>query len=221
MIFNNIVTGIIAIVIGYLLGSIPFAYLFTHLAANKDIRKVSGGNVGARNTFLNVGKIAGIATGFFDIAKGFAAVFIAYRLMNLPSLSKAGLPDIYFILASGLAVVAGHIWPFYLKFKGGNGLAATLGVLLFILPWEMSVAIFITLILWALTHNVVLSFNLSLLSVPVTGLLFTHSWIYVVYPFLLVILMLLHFVPVINAEIRRTNNPNELFDDLFRRRKAG
>ena len=220
MIFNNIVTGIIAIVIGYLLGSIPFAYLFTHLAANKDIRKVSGGNVGARNTFLNVGKIAGIATGFFDIAKGFAAVFIAYRLMNFPSLSKAAAGYLFYP-GIWISVVAGHIWPFYLKFKGGNGLAATLGVLLFILPWEMSVAIFITLILWALTHNVVLSFNLSLLSVPVTGLLFTHSWIYVVYPFLLVILMLLHFVPVINAEIRRTNNPNELFDDLFRRRKAG
>jgi len=219
MIFDNIVTGIIAIIIGYLLGSIPFAYLFTHLAANKDIRKVSGGNVGARNTFLNVGKIAGIATGSFDIAKGFAAVFIAYRLTNLPSLSKAG-PDIYFILASGLAVVAGHIWPFYLKFKGGNGLAATLGVLLFILPVEMLVAICITLMLWALTRNVVLSFNLSLLSVPVTGLLFTHSWIYFVYPFLLVILMLLHFGPVINAEIRRTNNPHKLFADLFRRRKA-
>ncbi|MGA7727257.1 MAG: glycerol-3-phosphate acyltransferase, partial [Dehalococcoidales bacterium] len=51
MIINNFITGIIAVVIGYLLGSVPFAYIFTRLAAGKDVRQISGGNVGARNTF--------------------------------------------------------------------------------------------------------------------------------------------------------------------------
>ena len=73
MIVNKIVTGFIAILIGYLLGSIPFAYLFTRLVSGKDVRKVSGGNVGARNAFRNIGKPAGIATAIFDIAKGAAS----------------------------------------------------------------------------------------------------------------------------------------------------
>ena len=74
MIVNNVVTGCIAIFIGYLLGSIPFAYIFTRLTSGKDVRKVSGGNVGARNTFRNIGKTVGIATALFDIAKGAVAV---------------------------------------------------------------------------------------------------------------------------------------------------
>jgi glycerol-3-phosphate acyltransferase PlsY len=160
MVVNHIATGVIAVLIGYFLGSIPFAYIFTRLASGKDVRKVSGGNVGNRNVFLNIGKAAGVATGFFDIAKGFASVIIAYRLMNSPTLSDASLA-VYFVLAAGLAAVAGHIWPFYLIFEGGNGLATTLGVLIFVMPWEMVIAICITVLLWLVTRNVILSFNLS------------------------------------------------------------
>ena len=177
MIVNSIFTGIIAVVIGYLLGSIPFAYIFTRLAAGKDVRKVSGGNVGARNTFLNIAKPAGIATGFFDIAKGFAAVVIAYWLMNSPSLSGASTA-VCFVMAAGLAAVAGHIWPLYLRFRGGNGLATTFGVLIFILPWEVLIAICITLLLWAFTQNPILSFNLSFFQsqLPV-GYLLIHGYL--------------------------------------------
>jgi len=56
MVMNHIITGVIAVLIGYLLGSILFAYIFTRLATGKDVRKVSGGNVGTRNVFLNIGK---------------------------------------------------------------------------------------------------------------------------------------------------------------------
>lgn len=218
MIINNIITGIIAVIIGYLLGSIPFAYIFTRLAAGQDVRKVSGGNVGARNTFVNVGKLAGIGAGFFDIVKGLVSVVIAWRLLNSPSLSHISL-SVYFILAAGLSAVTGHIWPLYLKFKGGNGLATTFGVLLFVLPWEILIAVCITLVLWAVSHNVVLSFNLSLFSTPLTAWIFTHSWVYIIYPLIIVALMLLHFRPVIAAEIQRADSRRELFDDLFRRKR--
>ena len=219
MIINSFVTRIIAVGIGYLLGSVPFAYIFTRLAAGKDVRKVSGGNVGARNTFLNIGKSAGIATGFLDIVKGLAAAAIAWRLLDSPSLHLVS-QSAYFVLAAGLAAVAGHIWPLSLKFKGGNGLATTFGVFLFILPWEMLVAVCITIILWALIHNVILSFNLSLFSVPFSAGFLTHSWVYVLYPLLVIALMLTHFGPVIAAEIRGAHNSRELFDDLFRRKKT-
>ena len=219
VIINSSVTGIIAVVSGYLLGSVPFAYIFTRLAAGKDVRKVSGGNVGARNAFLNIGKSAGIVTGVLDIAKGLAAVAIAWRLMDSPSLNQS-TRGAFFVLAAGLAAVAGHIWPLFLKFKGGNGLATTFGVFLFILPWEMLVAVCITLILWALTRNVILSFNLSLFSVPFSAGFFTHLWVYILYPLFVIALMLSHFGPVIAAEIRGAHNSRELFDDLFRRKKT-
>ncbi|MFY9814393.1 MAG: glycerol-3-phosphate acyltransferase [Dehalococcoidales bacterium] len=219
VIINNFITGIIAVVIGYLLGSVPFAYIFTRLAAGKDVRQISGGNVGARNTFLNIGKSAGIATGVLDVVKGLAAVAIAWFLMGSPSFHPVS-PGAYFVLAAGLAAVAGHIRPIFLKFKGGNGLATTFGVFLFILPWEMLAAVCITIILWALTRNVILSFNLSLVSVPFSAGFITHSWVYILYPLIVVALMLTHFGPVIAAEIRGAHSSRELLDDLFRRKKT-
>ena len=218
MIVNNVVTGFISVLIGYLLGSIPFAYIFTRLAAGKDVRKVSGGNVGARNTWRNIGKPVGIATAFFDITKGVASVFIASRLNNSPILSNFNLATC-FVLAAGLAAVAGHIWPLYLGFRGGNGLATTLGVLVFVMPWEVVVALCITLVLWAITHNVVFSFNLSLFSLPLSAWLLDKSWVYVVYPFLIVTLMLLHFGPVIVGEIKQADSAQELFNNLFQRKR--
>jgi glycerol-3-phosphate acyltransferase PlsY len=218
MIVNNIITGIIAVVIGYLLGSIPFAYVFTRLAAGKDIQKVIAGNIGARNTFVNIGKMAGIATGFLDIVKGLASVTITWLLLNSPSLSHVGL-SVYFIMTAGLAAVAGHIWSLYIKFKGGNGLATAFGVLLFVLPWEILIAVCITLLFWAVTRNVILSLNLSLLSIPVTAWIFIHSWVYIAYPLIIVALMLIHFGPVIAAEIHGASTSRELFSDLFRIRK--
>jgi len=93
MIVNNVVTGFIAIIIGYLLGSIPFAYIFTRLASGRDVREVSGGNVGARNTFRNIGKPAGITTALLILPKVLPLFFIASRLNNSPILSDlAWLP---------------------------------------------------------------------------------------------------------------------------------
>jgi acyl phosphate:glycerol-3-phosphate acyltransferase len=220
MIVNNIIIGIIAVVIGYLLGSIPFAYVFTRLATGKDIQKVSAGNIGARNTFVNIGKLAGIATGFLDIVKGFASVTIAWLLLNSPSLSHVSL-SVYFILAAGLAAVAGHIWSLYIKFKGGNGLATAFGVLLFVLPWEILIAVCVTLLFLVVTRNVILSFNLGLFSTPVTAWIFMRSWVYTAYPLIIVALMLTHFGPVIVAEIHGASSSRELFNDLFRIRKNG
>ena len=162
--------------------------------------------------------MAGIATGFLDIVKGLASVTITWLLLNSPSLSHVGL-SVYFIMTAGLEAVAGHIWSLYIKFKGGNGLATAFGVLLFVLPWEILIAVCITLLFWAVTRNVILSLNLSLLSIPVTAWIFIHSWVYIAYPLIIVALMLIHFGPVIAAEIHGASSSRELFSDLFRIRK--
>ena len=112
-----IVNGVIAIIIAYLLGSVPSAYIITRLKTGKDIRQLGGGNVGARNVFREVGLGAAIVVGIFDVGKGAAAVALAHWVLGAPPL---------FVLLAGLASVAGHMCSINLKFTGGNGLAATI-----------------------------------------------------------------------------------------------
>ena len=123
------------------------------------------------------------------------------------------------MLAAGLAAVVGHIWPVYLKFAGGNGLATVLGVMIFIMPREAAITIGLTIVLWALTRNVVLAFNISLFSLPISGWFLTDSWMYVIYPSVIAIVMLLNFFPVIMADIRRANSRSDFFNELFHRQK--
>lgn len=84
MIVNDVITGIIAIIIGYLLGSIPSAYIAARLATGKDIRQLGGGNVGGLNIYREVGAWPAIAVGIVDLGKEAAAVAVVHWLLNLP-----------------------------------------------------------------------------------------------------------------------------------------
>ena len=123
-----ILNTIIAVVIGYLLGSIPFAYIAGRLKKGVDVRQVGGGNVGALNVMREVGVAAGFAVLAADVAKGLVAVFVARWL---------GLPLIW-VLVVGFAAVAGHNWPVFLRFRGGKGGATIMGVLLALIPREFA-----------------------------------------------------------------------------------
>jgi glycerol-3-phosphate acyltransferase PlsY len=220
MIVNDVITGVITVIIGYLLGSIPSAYVITRLIRGKDIRKIGGGNVGARNVFVEVGKAAGIAVGVFDVVKGAGAVALAVWLLEWPQPWSTDISWL-FVLGAGLAVVAGHIWSVYLKFTGGNGLATTLGVLAMLMTQELGLALAVVLVLFVLTRNIILSVNLSLISVPISAWLLGKSWIAVVFPIVLVIVMMLHFFPRIAADFTRTGGLGNFVAELTRRNKAG
>jgi len=169
-----IISEIIAIVIGYLLGSIPSAYIAARLATGRDIRQMGGGNVGALNTFREVGAGAGIAVLLADVGKGAAAVAIAYWLLDVPPL---------FVVLAGLAAVTGHMWSIFLKFSGGKGMGATVGALGILMPlygyWQ-GLAIFLGIILVPLiiTHNVALSTGIGLVFLPVVIWVGTKSSLY-------------------------------------------
>lgn len=178
------VNGVIAVIVAYLLGAIPAAYVITRLAKGQDIRRLGGGNVGARNVFREAGKVAGVAVLLFDVGKGVAAVAIARWLLDVPQ---------PFLLASGLAVVVGHIWSIYLKFSGGNGLATALGVLSVLLGWELLIALAVTVVLTAITRDLILSVNISLLSVPLTAWFLEKSWPLVIFSIVLIVVMVLNF----------------------------
>src|ERR1700678_2821769 len=110
-------TGLLAVVIAYLLGAIPFGYLVVKFSTGKDVRASGSGNIGATNVLRTTGKGPAVITLLLDIAKGFAAVWIAAALtQNTPSTA------LWTSLAA-LAVMAGHAYPVFLHFQGGKAVA--------------------------------------------------------------------------------------------------
>ena len=209
------VNEVIAVVIGYLLGSIPSAYIAARLIKGRDIRRMGGGNVGARNTFMEVSRGAGIAVGIFDVGKGAAAVAIAHWLLAVPLFEPHP-----FVLLAGVAAVAGHIWSIYLKFTGGNGLATTIGVLAIQMPRELLLVFAITVILTLITRNPILSVNISLISVPLfAAWLFREPWQVVILSVILLLIIVLHFLPIARAAMVKAGGKQSLFSELLRRDK--
>jgi glycerol-3-phosphate acyltransferase PlsY len=109
----------VAISLGYLLGSIPFGLLLTKAAGGPDLRSIGSGNIGATNVLRTGNKKLAAATVLGDVLKGTAAVLIARYLIS---------PDI--ALIAGVGALLGHLFPVWLKFKGGKGVATYIGVLL-------------------------------------------------------------------------------------------
>ena len=130
----DIVMIIVCVVAAYLLGATPFAYLAGRVLKGIDIRKFGSGNVGATNVLRTLGKAPGIAVLLLDMAKGVLAVtvlpMIAMRFMS-PEMPVS--PELLKVLC-GIAAIAGHIWTVFLRFKGGKGVATTVGVF-FGLTW--------------------------------------------------------------------------------------
>jgi len=217
MIVNEVITGFIAIIIGYLLGSISFAYIATRLATGKDVRQLGGGNAGARNVFREVGLAAAIPVAIFDVGKGTAAVAIAHWLLDVP-LHEPQL----FVLLTGIAVIAGHMWSIYLKFTGGNGLSATIGVLALVMPWQLLIVLALMLILTAIIRNPVLSLNISLLSLPVSAWFLEKekSWLLVVFSIIVLVILIINFIPTAKAALDKAGSKENLFAQLLRRNKA-
>ena len=117
---------IIALIISYLIGSIPTAYIFGRLIKGIDIRKFGSGNVGATNALRVLGRWPGITVLALDIFKGFIAVILLGNFF----FSRINLAQEVYSIILGIACIAGHNWTIFLKFKGGKGIAITLGVLL-------------------------------------------------------------------------------------------
>lgn len=115
-------TIIIGIILSYLIGSIPTAYVFGKLLKGIDIRQHGSGNIGATNVFRVLGKGPGITVLALDILKGVIAVTIVPDFL--------GLTEVFQRVMLALVVVCGHNWTVFLKFKGGKGIATTFGVLI-------------------------------------------------------------------------------------------
>ncbi|MFO7772426.1 MAG: glycerol-3-phosphate acyltransferase [Dehalococcoidia bacterium] len=161
---------VIAIVIGYILGSIPSAYLAGRLRKGIDIREVGSKNMGAMNVYYEVGLAEAVLVSLVDLGKGIGAILLVRWLSGFPLVSPFDL----LTALTGLAALVGHIFPVFLKFRGGKGAATAIGVLLFLMPRAIPFLFIVFAVALLATHNPTFSYSLLLIVFP-----FVAGFIYV------------------------------------------
>lgn len=131
---NTVLAFATSVILSYLIGSIPTAYLVGRSFKGVDIRQVGSHNMGAMNTFYAIGFWPGMIVLLSDVCKGIVALLFAY-LISMYLFVVTGNMVVPVEMAAGLAVIAGHNFPVFLKFKGGKGGATAIGILAFLLAW--------------------------------------------------------------------------------------
>jgi glycerol-3-phosphate acyltransferase PlsY len=149
-----------SIILSYLLGSIPFGHLIVKTTAGGDIRQTGSGGTGATNVSRSAGKLAGVATLILDALKGAAAVVLARWI----------LVDIdcgpWWLAGCCIIAVVGHIFPIWLRFRGGKGVATGVGIFLMIAPLAVALAAVLFLIVVWSTRYVSLGSMIAAVAVP-------------------------------------------------------
>jgi len=207
------VNGIIAVILGYLLGSIPTAYITARVAAGKDIRRMGGGNIGGLNTLREVGVIPFAIVALVDVSKGVAAVAIAQWVLDVTEL---------FLLLTALAAVTGHNWMVFLKFSGGKGMGAAVGALFILFPlydYSLGLAFFFGIILipYVITRNVALSIACGLLALPFVGWLGVKSMPFTIFTIALGLIILIKFLPTARLAWSRAENKRDFIFDRWQK----
>ena len=154
------------LIICYLIGSIPFGLILTKLFDNNDLRNIGSGNIGATNVLRTGNKTLALLTLILDLSKSFIPLFIFFKLYPHPIINDFFnliiFDKIFLILVFGYFFVLGHCFPIWLKFKGGKGIATSLGVIL-------SIDFFIGLCLLTIWILVFLIFKISSLSALISS----------------------------------------------------
>lgn len=192
----------LGVIIGYLLGSIPFAYIIARLKKGVDIREVGGGNVGALNTYREIGPAYGLGVLVTDILKGSFAVWIAAWL---------GL-SLEWICVAGFAAVVGHNFPVFIKFKGGMGAATVIGVLAALTPVPLLISAGVVLVLIAITRNVRLAL-FALVLVPVLNWVFGNDFTYIACALGLLLFICLRLLYNLRKELAGSDTKKNLLID--------
>ena len=196
-------------IIAYLLGSISFSVIFGKKFAGIDVRKEGSKNAGATNTLRTAGKKAAALTLICDILKGVIAVVIGFIVGNFfETIDKALLVQI-----AGICVVLGHVFPIFFKFKGGKGVATSLGVLL-IINWQIGlICLIFALLIMAFTKIVSLGSILAAVLFPILTIFIHEHYIvnggnYIIFGVLLAALVI--FLHRSNIQRLLTGKENKL-----------
>ena len=155
--------GLLIVALAYLLGSIPFGYVIVRASKHADIRETGSGGTGATNVSRRAGKGAGVLTLLLDALKGAASILVARLLLAEPAFSAKAS---WWIAAAAVAVIVGHIFPVWLGFRGGKGVATGVGVFLVLAPLAVAFAGVIFLVIVLLTRYVSLGSIVAAATIP-------------------------------------------------------
>lgn len=195
---------LIVSVLSYVLGNFSTAYFLAKLYADIDIRKYGSGNAGATNALRTLGKKVGLAALLGDIIKGIIAVLIGSFIAG-----EDGQ------IVAGLFVVIGHNWPAFLNFKGGKGIATTIGVMAAINPYIVAGIVPVGVLIIAITRYVSLASILGMIAFPITMLFTKQPVKLVIFSFLLSIMAVYRHRSNIHKLL--TGTENKLGQKLDRR----
>ena len=185
-------------IISYLMGSIPFGLILTKIFLKKDIRDIGSGNIGATNALRTGNKLIGYSTLFFDIIK--AVIPVIYIKINFPEL----------LFIASLCAFLGHVFPIWLKFKGGKGVATYVGILFAINIYFGLVFIFSWLITFALSKFSSLSSLIASVSIPIYLLILAQFEQVIFFTIMFVLIFFTH-----RENIKRLKNKEETKTKIY------
>jgi len=174
---------LIVALFGYLLGSVPFGLILAQLFLGTDIRKIGSGNIGATNVMRTGSKRLGIATLLLDAAKGYAAVYLALALGA--RMGDAPQRDYWIAGVAAICAILGHIFPVWLKFKGGKGVATGVGVFLAVAPQAVALVLMVFVVVFALFRYVSLASIIATGAFPLVAVAFLGRRGYPLMPFMI------------------------------------
>jgi len=148
---------VLAALLAYLIGGLPFGYWFVRFSSGKDIRTMGSGNIGATNVHRTAGGVAGVIVLLLDIFKGFVAVALAAYLTHNDAVGVA---------LSAVAVMLGHCYPVFLQFKGGKAVACYIGVFFYLAPLALLAVAVVFLLTVALSKHISLGSLIGVICFP-------------------------------------------------------
>ncbi len=163
----------IAIVIGYVLGSFPAAYLAGRLRKRIDIRDVGSRNMGAMNVFYQVGRADAALVTLADLGKGIGAILLMRYVLGRSLIS----PFDFLTGLTATAAILGHIFPVFLRSRGGKGAATAIGILIFLMPWALPFLFLLFGLALLISRNPTFSYGLLLMVFPfVAGFVYVEHY---------------------------------------------
>ena len=158
-------TAALGLAIAYLLGDIPFGYLLVRFTTGRDVRASGSGNIGATNVLRTTGRAAGVATLLLDMGKGYLAVWLESRLTG---------GNAEWMSAAALAVMIGHSYPVFLRFRGGKAMAAFVGAWLCVAPLPLAAVLVVFVVMVAWTRHISLGSIVGAGTFPLAVWLIEH-----------------------------------------------
>jgi glycerol-3-phosphate acyltransferase PlsY len=201
---------IAAILMNYLIGSIPFAYIIPKKISGKDIRMIGSGNVGATNVYRAIGPIWGVVVFLLDMLKGYVAAYLSTLIITKEQftikLSGFSVNHEIILLSVVLWSVIGHVFPIFLGFRGGKGVSTSCGVFICLIPRAMEVTMVIWIIVTSISRYVSLGSMIGAIFFPILVYLFGGSKIMMGFSLLIALFIILTHI----GNIKRIISGQEL-----------